>query len=622
MSAAQTNGSRHSTTTHAPMIGLRLWLCEPPSPAARLLGPVSGLRELRVVTDASARGQGLASTGDRASLAGDCQAALDGIGPALKAHLGPRLKDFRRTILAELTALLGDAAGSRRAGQATLAMLAALREQGAAVAAWDDCVTCFVDGSEPLEVCGARVMQLREVVEARGHDWAARSQKLAELLQHDDPNFAREVAGLPPIDDVRAAWVAFDEAELSEGALRRGPLQFFDSNAWPQAALAEDPATGQPVAPELDEDVLRQLRAPTLNGRLVWCRVTLKGAAAVEPGEDAALLPPHERARELALAVVEAATFRLGGSRWKLQTGALLVREGGDTLMQDRFEDPDRRRSLRGFRDPRSDPTSGALDDLDAGFVAAVASGLPHAQEAIQEVRWYEAAEAAPDPAQRLALHVRALEHALPIVAGETWVDPARRYLREHWVHDRLNRIVFQLAHSAASELRYVDPAAVDELEQFVVWDEDDVGRFTVSYASTGRHAAAIADRLPRRLWHLRRAFRELHKVMTTHEAALAWLDDLGREFDTFLNRSVRQRNAIVHGVGTHPAVVESVVGFVAQLSAYVVAQTVHRVSSQRDPLGEFELGRAQALVVRDELARAERPVPQILWAPRDDSDL
>jgi hypothetical protein len=364
------------------------------------------------------------------------------------------------------------------------------------------------------------------------------------------------------------------------------------------------------------------LRAPTINGHLVRCRVSLRGDDAVEPSVDVPRLPAAERARELASSVVEAATFQLGGSRWKLLTGALLVHENGSTSLHDRFEDPDRRRAVRRFRAPTSDPTGGALDAIDDGFVTAVAAGLPHARESVEEVRWYEAAETVESSAQRLALHVRALEHALPIVPGETWVDPVRRYLREHWVLDQVNRIVFGLAHHVGSELRHIDPKIIDNAEQFIVWDDADSStdrNFTVTYGALVRNADKLSRALPKRMWTVRRALRELHRSTATGAAAVFWLDELGQEFDTRLNRAVRQRNAIVHGMSAHPPVVETVVAFVAQLSAYVVAQTVHRVSFQLDPLGAFEKGRADALMIRTELETSTRPVPQILWSPRTD---
>lgn len=602
------------------MIGFRLSLHEPPSPLGRTLGPVSSLRELLAVAEASLSGHGLANGSDRGSLAGDCQAALDSIGPALRRHLGPRLQDFRKTTLARLGPLLGEPAGARRVAQASTAMLAAIREQGAAFAAWDDCIQSFNAGSDPRHICEIRVTQLREVEQARGHDWEQHAVKLADLIRDDDLPFARDLAALPPTANVTAVWVAFDNAHVSEGSLHRGPVQFFDSGRWPDAARNTDPATGKLWAPELDDATIAKLRTPTVNGHFVWCRVTVSGPGAIVPHADVPRVPAHERARELACAVVEAATFQLGGSKWRLQAGALLVLSDGSTEMHDHFEDPVRRRAARQFRSPTSDPTSGALGDIDDGFVHAVAAGLSHAQEAVSEVRWYEAAEAALDPAQRLALHVRALEHALPIVDGETWTDPVRRYLREHWTHDRLNRVVFDLGHGAADELRHLDPALIEQCDQFLVWDDPaDRQSFTLSYASLVKHAATIADRLPGRMWHLRRALRELHTATATHAATLLWLEDLGQEFDTLLRRSVRQRNAIVHGIPTHRPVVDSVVDFVAQLSAYVVAQTVHRVASQRDPLAEFELGRAEALMTRSALRDEARPVWQILWTPRED---
>ena len=67
--------------------------------------------------------------------------------------------------------------------------------------------------------------------------------------------------------------------------------------------------------------------------------------------------------------------------------------------------------------------------------------------------------------------------------------------------------------------------------------------------------------------------------------------------------------------------VVSSVASFVAQLSAYVVAQTVHSVTSELDPLTDFERAHGDALVLRRDLQDGRRPVEQILWSPRENPD-
>jgi hypothetical protein len=599
------------------MLGLRRSLIAPKAALGEVLAPVSALRELAGVADASARGQGLTNVGDRASLAGDCQAALDKLGPEAKSHLGPRLTDFRRTILVRLGDLLSEPAGSRRAAEAARAMVVALREAGAARAAWDDCVRAFQSG-EPLSTGQLRIAQLREVLEARGHDWSAQASKLSELVGDGDFEFARDLAGFPTPPPPDAVWIGFLDAFLPEGYLRRGAIQFFGSTDWPEVAREADAETGEARAPELDDELLNALKLERQD-YFVWARVELTGAHAREPGPDVPRLPPAGRARELAAAVVEAATFRLGGSAWKCQLGAVTVQSDGRWETVGRFEDPVRRRLLASFRAPSRDETSGALGAIPTDFVDALAAGSVAAREAVAEVRWYEAAEAAQEPAQQLALHVRGLEHALPVVGSEMWTDPVRRYLREHWVHDVLTEIVFAIGARAASELQGLGDGVLDEFEQFVVYDDATRSHFNLSPSAVVRNARAISERLPKDMWELRRSLREVAQATETHDAALVWLDSLGQAFDTYLNRAVRQRNAILHGMAIDPDVVDSVVPFVSRLSAYVVAQAAHNVTSGLHPLADLERGRNEGLMTRRELEDARRPVWQILWSPRED---
>jgi hypothetical protein len=582
------------------------------------LGPVTALRDLLTVAEASERGQGLTNSQDRKSLAEDCLQALGSVGTSVKDHLGPRLGDYRMTTLRQLDSLLAGPAGARRASQATLAMLSALREQGAARAAWDDCVNTFGQGSAELAVCRLRLTQLQEVLQARGHDWPDRASRLAELVAEGDLTYARELVALPPTRNVKAVWMVFDNANLGRERMQCGPVLFIDQSGWPDAARAENPQTGLPYAPELTEETLALLKAPSANDHFVWCRVTVDGPGAVSPGDDVPQRPAHEMARQLASSLVEAATFAMGGSAWKLQLGCMSVHHSGSTTLTERFRDAAYTRALESFRPPVHDPTANALDEVTGEFAEAVAAGRPDAQDAIREVRWYESAEAAPDPAQRLALHIRALEHALPIMGSESWTDPARRYLREHWVDDQVHRVVWRLGAAAADILRHTDPQALEDYAQFVVYDEDDPAAFLLTYGAVVRHAKEIAGRLPAQEWALRRGLRELSRRTATSGDALKWLELLGKEFDTYLIRSARERNATVHGVPTYRPAVDSVVDFVAQLSAYVVAQTVHRVAAQRDPLAEFELARGEALMTRHRLQQGNEPVDRIIFAPRE----
>jgi len=83
------------------------------------------------------------------------------------------------------------------------------------------------------------------------------------------------------------------------------------------------------------------------------------------------------------------------------------------------------------------------------------------------------------------------------------------------------------------------------------------------------------------------------------------WLDFLsqqGRAFDILLARLVRQRNVVLHGADTVPAVVASVAAFALQLQAFVVHEQLQSAAAGESLLAALERQRIRLERIRDSL--------------------
>jgi hypothetical protein len=152
--------------------------------------------------------------------------------------------------------------------------------------------------------------------------------------------------------------------------------------------------------------------------------------------------------------IVEAATFRIGGSSWKLLSGwwvdhgvfedesGTFRNWSGSPMYRDPAVFEENRRHLL----PLREGTGEALESLEPRFAELLARGDAASAGAVAEVKWYEATRRQTDPAQRVVLHVRAFERALPMTGRERWNHVVKRYFREGWALDRFDSDLFELA--------------------------------------------------------------------------------------------------------------------------------------------------------------------------------
>jgi hypothetical protein len=595
---------------------------EPPDP----LRPMSALQEVVALCMSLEGGRRAPQQRDRRSLRADAQHSLTALGRELRRELQPALHDYFHGELANLPDLLDDTPGVVRLRAATQALLERVQRPPAAQAAWRDLVSAVTTG-EHIEVCRLRAVQLREIQEALGHEWGWRERRLRELASEGSLNDCEELLSLPPARSAQVAWFIFANADIPDGYLRVGQVQFFSHRLWPEAVTDRDFVSrlvNAEFPAELDEDALTWLTPRDGAEAHVYARVELSGPRA-EDGRNPYFQgePPEQWARDLVSGIVAAGTFRVGGSAWKLLSGAALYH--GET--RDRsgshanwsgslsFDDPERLEAVRSARHPLHEGTGEALEELEPRVAELLAHRDPAAQEALGEVRWYESVRAQPDPAQRVALHIRAFERALPTSQTLPWNDAVKRYLREFWALNEFRRHLFYLAHASEFLISHHRPQELERLEQWLVHEGQ---RFSVSGGAFLRVAPKVASLLPRTARIERRQVRDAAKWAASAPATREAIAGLEQRFDVLLARALRQRNFIVHGIATVPEVVATIEPFIAGLAASIVAQTVHGVAVGEDISVALERGRTLERRTLWRLEDQAESVDQVLYGLED----
>jgi hypothetical protein len=365
--------------------------------------------------------------------------------------------------------------------------------------------------------------------------------------------------------------------------------------------------------PELNnEELLAALDLPDEFRDSVLARVEFAGEFVhPEARPEARRLPAIEFARDLASGVVEAATFRIGGSAWKLLTGAVAVDPGDAVVATRTFDDPDRLHAVRSFIPPFRERTGEALEFIEERFVTDLARGVPAAAAVLDDVRWYEAAKRSPSQAQRLALYVRAVERALPIAEDESWATVVERYLCEFWAFDELTNQIALVGHDVFRSLQRVDHEVLAKIPPIVV-DEPDL-RFRVHFPPLLENVDDLLMALEGHADLERRVLRDLQQDVASSAAVAAWLRRLRGTFVQLLRRSLRQRNAIIHGGAVAPATVASVEPFVADIAALVVANAVYALEQGKRLEDEFERERFDGLLRLERLERGVTTLDQLL---------
>lgn len=611
---------------------LRRWLLGEENDSAlpeyldRALRPMAAVTELIYLCESILDGRDPPRPSDRVSLRRDTELAMSGIGKAFKQERQPDLRSYLRGQIAELETLLDDADGVARLLDASRQMLDRIGEPGCATAVWRDLETALSNGTD-LDVCWLYLLHIRDVEVLIGHDWPKRAKELsAEMVVGGFPSGER-LLSTPPDSSGQVAWFIFGNASMESDALRIGQVQFFSERIWPDQVTDKNFFASRP---ELDhpeelghEPLLRALRPNDGSLECVFARVELTGPrAAGRRNPYAQKKPAAAWARQLVSSVVDAATFSTGGSRWILLTGELIfhtLAEGEQQPLSGvaSFEDPTRAKAMRAFRPPDLEGTGDALESIQPELADRLADDDPAAAGAVREARWYHAARQAPDPAQRLILHVRAFERSLPLHGDERWDGALRRNFREFWAQGRFDHDLVSLGHQTDWLLQMYSPDTLSQMQQWI--EHQPRQRFTTHLAAVLTHAAEIEtamQSLPHNTWPERRALRVVARMQEDPRRAHDCLRALAGHFDVLLDRARRQRNAIVHGIRTNPDVVATVDRFIARLAASVEAQNIYSAAIAEDRDVGLQRGRQARLETLERLKKGDPPASHILYPP------
>jgi hypothetical protein len=563
------------------------------------LRPMAALREVCAVCESIEAGREAPRPGDRSSLKVDVQRSLASLGSALKAQIQPALKDYLGSELSQLPSLLENAAGVVQLHCATRTLLEILRRPSCSQAAWRDLLRGVSDGIDDQQ-CRMSALQLREIDEALGHEWRARGRRLRELARLGRFEECEELLSLPPRISARVAWFIFSNADINGEYVRVGQVQFFSHRLWPECVTSREVIEryGNDVEfpEELDDFVLERLTPSDSSQSHVYARVELCGPRA-EPKRNPAAhsRQPEAWAKDLVSGIVDAGTFRIGGSTWRLLEGVMIY-HGPDSepaLSWEyplAFDDPDRF-DWEPSAHPLKERTGKALEELPPRFAELLAEGSMGARDALAEVRWFETAQSQRKLAQRLVLFVRGFELTLPTRRAFPWAAATRHYMRDGWVLNSLASDVFELAWRAEYDLARTPGKSLSGLEQWVARNGDE---FTVTFAAFLRMIDQIEDRLEQHS-QTGRKVRAFARWIKDPAKTMSRLENRANLFDRLLARSVRQRNAVVHGVKTVSEVVASVEPFIGELAASLTAQAVLSAAEGETTLSALENQRVGA---------------------------
>jgi hypothetical protein len=434
-------------------------------------------------------------------------------------------------------------------------------------------------------------------VEARGDEWRWVRLQITHYLQRGLFDEVEEELRRPVERSADVAWFVFGYADLPGGYLRVGQVQFFSSRLWPDAVRSREFIGRIPDA-EFPEELTNHAVEHTLKidpdlapPKLVYARVELQGERAAGMRNPwAHNEPPFEWARKHVESLVQASTFRQGGSTWRLLEGGVVHHDHGGWSGNYPIHDPERFKPERDARDPLREGTGEALEETPVGFAERLAEGHVDASAAAREVRWHLAVEGQDDPAQRLALFIRGFELALPIIREERWHGAVKRYFRNFWALHSLATDVMRLASD--TEMTFNWAGLSDVLSEVPPFIDHEGLRFTVHLQQFVDAAPILLERFPRAQPIVKRRLRRLVKWSADSKLALNELDRGRQQFDLLLKRATRQRNAVVHGVETVPAVVATAEPFVRGLAASVVATAIEQASAGEPMHDALERGR------------------------------
>jgi len=126
--------------------------------------------------------------------------------------------------------------------------------------------------------------------------------------------------------------------------------------------------------------------------------------------------------------------------------------------------------------------------------------------------------------------------------------------------------------------------------------------------------AAQIESMLPRAQRILRRRLRKVARWAADPHEARRRHTALENHFDRVLNRAVRQRNAVIHGVPTVAEVVSTAEPLVAEIAGFIVSQAVDGASAGENLIERLEDVRATSREKLWRLEQGEGPVVEVLY--------
>ncbi len=563
---------------------------------------------------------------DRKSLRDDLAQSVEALGPTFSQAANLALKQIQ-VELSRLPALLNDAGGAQRLEGVVESVREQCESAAAIEAAWIDVVDAFRSNS-PADLCELRVLQLAELVDRRGGNWASMHRKLTSILTDDlsliavavdrelpHKNEKAGLAGLTVDERVQlcsdglsaqpergdlTVWVGFQNAFLHQPYLAIGPVEFFPGQAWPAAIEQGWPHDDESMKEEFEAESLGLFLGDPPESPFVLARVTLG---------DGNIGASVERARGLSRDLIRAAQ---PGSEWRMLNGGAAFVRGkgwwGSPLQEEQVPFKDR-------FSPEFEPTSSGLERLEDAVAERLRNGEPKLHSAIADIDWIERVAELDDRTQRVALGVRLLERLLPIASGEHWVAAAKHYLRDTWCQVQIGSIVADVAHNAVAVIEF--PAPVIGTTQ--PWRErllPHQGRsYRIEYGEVIRALPELVGLVP--LSKLAsRTVHELAARMESADTVLVWKTELAGEFDRLIERAARQRNEILHGADTATTVVKSIEPFLGWLQSRL-AQDALAAAKEREALAvRLERRRANVQARWRQLAEGGDPV-EILFTQR-----
>jgi hypothetical protein len=561
-----------------------------------ILRPLAVLDELDALCRSLEHGRPPPGADDRRSLAADLQLAFTTLGEAIRAALQPAHGEVVKDLVVRLPDLLDDPGGRLHVVGFARELRRRLLSEDGIIALWRDLRAAASAGrpAEEIDVAGSRLI---EGVEACGFEWRWVRANVIQYLRRGLFDEVEAELRRPVDRSAKVAWFAFGYADLPDGYLRIGQVQFFSSRLWPEAVRSREFISGFADA-EYPEEITDHVVGHELKidpdftpPKLVYARVELQSPRATgEKNPWAHAQPPFIWAREYVHSLVQAATFRQGGSTWRLLDGGAMYHEHGSWSGSWPIHDPERFNPERDARDPLREGTGEALEELPTGFADRLAEGAIDAKAAAREVHWHLAVARQDDPAQRIALFVRGFELALPIIGDERWHGAVKRYFRDFWALHRVADELLQLALDTERSFSWTGQH--DVLKELPAFIEHQGQRFTVSVEAFVNAAPQLLERLPPVQRDVKRRLRRVSNWASDAKLAFEQVDAKRQQFDILLKRAIRQRNAVVHGVETVPAVVATTEPFLASLAATIVATAVDEASTGSRMHDALERGR------------------------------